>query len=59
MLFIDLDRFKVINDTAGHHQGDIVLRNISDLISERLRESDFFARIGGDEFAAIIIGSTS
>ena len=54
LLYLDLDHFKVINDTAGHHQGDIVLRNISDLISERLRESDFFARIGGDEFALLL-----
>jgi len=54
LLYMDLDHFKVINDTAGHHQGDVVLRNISDLISQRLRESDFFARIGGDEFALLL-----
>lgn len=53
LLYLDLDRFKVINDTLGHHHGDIVLRNISELISSRLRESDFIARIGGDEFALI------
>lgn len=53
LLYLDLDRFKVINDTIGHHQGDIVLRNISELINARLRDSDFFARIGGDEFALL------
>jgi len=53
LLYLDLDRFKIINDTLGHHHGDIVLRNISELISSRLRESDFIARIGGDEFALL------
>jgi len=54
LLYLDLDRFKVINDTVGHHHGDMVLRNISSLINSRLRESDFFARIGGDEFALLL-----
>ena len=54
LLYLDLDHFKVINDTAGHHHGDSVLRNISTLIVNRLRKSDFFARIGGDEFALIL-----
>ena len=54
LLYLDLDRFKVINDTVGHHHGDMVLRNISSLITSRLRESDFFARIGGDEFALLL-----
>ena len=54
LLYLDLDRFKVINDTLGHHHGDMVLRNISSLITSRLRESDFFARIGGDEFALLL-----
>ncbi|MCW8833041.1 MAG: EAL domain-containing protein, partial [Colwellia sp.] len=53
LLYLDLDRFKVINDTLGHHHGDTVLRNISELIHSRLRESDFIARIGGDEFALL------
>ncbi len=53
LLYLDLDRFKVINDTLGHHHGDIVLRKISELISSHLRESDFIARIGGDEFALL------
>ncbi|WP_196138322.1 GGDEF domain-containing response regulator [Aliikangiella sp. G2MR2-5] len=54
LLYIDLDHFKVINDTLGHHQGDAVLRNIAELISGRLRESDIFSRIGGDEFALLL-----
>jgi len=54
LLYLDLDRFKVINDTLGHHQGDMVLRNISSLITSKLRGSDFLARIGGDEFALLL-----
>lgn len=54
LLYLDLDRFKVINDTSGHHHGDMVLRNIASLISSRLRKSDFIARIGGDEFALLL-----
>ena len=54
LLYLDLDRFKVINDTLGHHHGDTVLRNISSLITSRLRVSDFFSRIGGDEFALLL-----
>ena len=54
LLYIDLDHFKVINDTLGHHQGDIVLRNISSLIVTRLRDSDILSRIGGDEFALLL-----
>ena len=54
LLYLDLDRFKVINDTLGHHHGDMVLKNISSLIKTRLRKSDFFSRIGGDEFALLL-----
>jgi len=54
LLYIDLDHFKVINDTLGHHHGDLVLRNISSLIATRLRESDILSRIGGDEFALLL-----
>jgi len=53
LLYVDLDHFKVINDTLGHHQGDLVLKNISALIQTRLRESDILSRIGGDEFALL------
>ncbi|TPH18048.1 GGDEF domain-containing response regulator [Litorilituus lipolyticus] len=54
LFYLDLDRFKVINDTLGHHHGDVVLRNISSLIQSRIREADFIARIGGDEFALLL-----
>jgi len=54
LLYLDLDRFKIINDTLGHHHGDMVLRNISSLITTRLRDTDFIARIGGDEFALLL-----
>ena len=54
LLYLDLDHFKVINDTVGHHQGDMVLRNISSLINSRMRAADFLARIGGDEFAILL-----
>jgi len=54
LLYLDLDHFKVINDTVGHHQGDMVLKNISSLINTRMRKADFLARIGGDEFALIL-----
>jgi diguanylate cyclase (GGDEF)-like protein len=54
LLYLDLDHFKIINDTVGHHQGDIVLRNLSSLINAKIRSTDFLARIGGDEFAILL-----
>ncbi|KMT63723.1 hypothetical protein XM47_18240 [Catenovulum maritimum] len=55
LLYLDLDHFKVINDTQGHHQGDLVLKEISKLLAERTRASDILCRIGGDEFAMLLI----
>ncbi len=54
LLYIDLDRFKYINDTAGHAAGDQLLIEISQQLKSRLRESDLLARLGGDEFAIIL-----
>jgi len=56
LLLMDLDRFKDINDTLGHHVGDKLLREIGQRLQMRLRESDRVARIGGDEFAILISG---
>ncbi|PHS20100.1 MAG: diguanylate cyclase [Kangiella sp.] len=54
LLYIDLDHFKIINDTVGHHHGDVVLKNIASLIKTGLRHSDVLCRIGGDEFALLL-----
>jgi len=54
LLFIDLDRFKVMNDQLGHGAGDTVLQVIADRIRTSLRPTDFAARLGGDEFVVLI-----
>ena len=56
VLLIDLNRFKEINDTLGHGMGDKVLQEVSRRLQEEIRESDTFARIGGDEYAVILTG---
>jgi len=56
LFFIDLDDFKIINDTFGHPAGDKVLQTISKNIKNIVRIEDIFARIGGDEFALIVEG---
>jgi diguanylate cyclase (GGDEF)-like protein/PAS domain S-box-containing protein len=54
LCFIDLDRFKLVNDSAGHAAGDALLRQIADAIRRSCRTQDFTARIGGDEFALLL-----
>lgn len=54
LIMFDLDRFKDINDSFGHHAGDELLIRVSERFRERLREGDLIARLGGDEFAVIL-----
>ncbi|MDH5766545.1 MAG: diguanylate cyclase, partial [Gammaproteobacteria bacterium] len=54
LLMIDLNRFKAINDTLGHHMGDRVLREVGPRFMSELSKNDFLARLGGDEFAVIL-----
>ncbi len=54
VFYLDLDRFKLVNDSCGHIAGDELLKQISTLLTEQVRESDSAARLGGDEFAILL-----
>ncbi|MBH0012958.1 EAL domain-containing protein [Pseudoalteromonas sp. NZS100_1] len=54
VIYIDLDHFKIINDSKGHHQGDIVLKEVAQLFKANIGEDHLVCRIGGDEFAVIL-----
>jgi diguanylate cyclase (GGDEF)-like protein len=54
---LDIDRFKLVNDTYGHPTGDRVLKSVARLLRERLRQSDIIGRYGGEEFAVVLVGT--
>ena len=55
LMLIDLDQFKIINDTCGHAAGDDMLQQVTDVMSQHLRDQDTLARMGGDEFGLLLI----
>ena len=57
LLYIDLDQFKLINDTSGHIAGDQLLTHLAAIMREQLREHDVLARLGGDEFGVLVTGA--
>jgi Amt family ammonium transporter len=54
LLFLDLDRFKIVNDVCGHQAGDLLLQQISEIISIDIRATDVLSRLGGDEFGIVL-----
>jgi diguanylate cyclase (GGDEF)-like protein/PAS domain S-box-containing protein len=56
LFYMDLDRFKAVNDSCGHQAGDNMLREVASLIKDQVRDSDYVGRLGGDEFGTLLIG---
>jgi diguanylate cyclase (GGDEF)-like protein/PAS domain S-box-containing protein len=56
LCYIDMDKFKLVNDTCGHQAGDQLLRNIATILSQTLSDNDLLSRVGGDEFCMILQG---
>lgn len=54
LLYLDLDQFKIVNDTCGHHAGDVLLQLLSRMLQLQMRESDILARLGGDELGVLL-----
>ncbi len=57
LCFFDLDHFKQINDTFGHHTGDVVLQKFSEILKSSIREIDYAARFGGEEFVCLLVNT--
>src|SRR5678816_4282609 len=55
VLYLELDQFKLVNDTCGHPAGDALLRRLASILTDGVRRSDVLARIGGDEFAVLLL----